>query len=278
MHLTEAVSLQEVDFLTGCEATPVASKLWIYTNYDCNLRCTYCVAESSPRTPRRGLSLETVQRLVDEAVELGFRHLFFTGGEPFILDEIYDMLAYASARAETTVLTNGILLRGRRLERLASMASDNLVVQVSLDGARPEHHDAYRGSGTWVTTVEGIERLLERGLRVRLSTTETPANAAHIEELHAFRRSLGIPEDGHFVRPLARRGFAEEGLEVGIDSLMPEITVTADGVFWHPLASPSSSDMLVSRQIFPLAAAVGCVQRQLDQMLRSEGDRPQSFQ
>lgn len=28
-------------------------KLWIYTNYDCNLRCTYCVAESSPLTPRR---------------------------------------------------------------------------------------------------------------------------------------------------------------------------------------------------------------------------------
>jgi MoaA/NifB/PqqE/SkfB family radical SAM enzyme len=73
-------------------------KLWLYTNFDCNLRCSYCVAESSPSAARRGLGLENVQRLVDEALELGFRKVFLTGGEPFILSEIYDMLAYASAR------------------------------------------------------------------------------------------------------------------------------------------------------------------------------------
>ena len=96
-------------------------KLWIYTNYDCNLSCTYCVAESSPHAPRRGLSLETVLRIVDEAVPLGFQRLFFTGGEPFILDDIYEMLAYAAARAETIVLTNASLLRGPRLDRLAAL-------------------------------------------------------------------------------------------------------------------------------------------------------------
>ena len=57
------------------------------------------MAESTPRAPRRAIGLETAVRLVDEAVALGFEDIFFTGGEPFILDEIYDMLAYASARA-----------------------------------------------------------------------------------------------------------------------------------------------------------------------------------
>ena len=90
-------------------------KLWIYTNYDCNLKCSYCVAKSGPNVPRRALGLENVKRLVDEAVELGFEHIFFTGGEPFILDEIYEMVAYSSARVKTTVLTNAMLLRGRRL-------------------------------------------------------------------------------------------------------------------------------------------------------------------
>ena len=52
------------------------------------------------------------RRLVDEAVALGFDHVFFTGGEPFILNEIYAMLAYASARVKTTVLTNAMILRG----------------------------------------------------------------------------------------------------------------------------------------------------------------------
>ncbi len=41
-------------------AAQLQMKLWLYTNYDCNLRCTYCVAESSPHAPRRALGLDTV--------------------------------------------------------------------------------------------------------------------------------------------------------------------------------------------------------------------------
>src|SRR5258706_6710135 len=85
-------------------------KLWIYTNYDCNLRCSYCVAKSSPNAARRGLGLANVKRLVDEAVALGVVHIFFTGGEPFLLNDLYDMLAYSSARVTTSVLTNAMLL------------------------------------------------------------------------------------------------------------------------------------------------------------------------
>jgi len=51
-------------------------KLWIYTNYDCNLKCSYCVAKSGPNVPRRALGLDNVKRLVDEAIELGFEHVF----------------------------------------------------------------------------------------------------------------------------------------------------------------------------------------------------------
>src|SRR5436190_11221195 len=106
------------------EATSAAPdlqwKLWIYTNYDCNLRCSYCVAKSSPNAPRRAIGLANARRLVDEAVALGFTDVFFTGGEPFILTEIYDMLAYASARVKTTVLTNAMILRGPRVEKLVA--------------------------------------------------------------------------------------------------------------------------------------------------------------
>jgi len=272
----ETVTRDGSEAASPAERSPL-TKLWIYTNYDCNLSCTYCVAESGPRAPRRALDLETVQRLVDEAIALNFSHLYLTGGEPFLLDEIYEMLAYASAWAHTTVLTNGLLFNASRLDRLAAIANGNLVVQVSLDGARPEHHDAYRGVGTWARTVAGIQRLQEHGLRLRLSTTETPANTGHLEELHAFRRSLGIPEDDHVIRPLARRGFAQEGLEMGVECLLPEVTVSAGGVFWHPLASPSSTDMQVSRQIFPLAAAVESIHQQLDQVLRSGQAGPEEF-
>jgi MoaA/NifB/PqqE/SkfB family radical SAM enzyme len=250
------------------------SKLWLYTNYDCNLRCSYCVAESHPRAPRRALPPEIICRLIDEAVPLGFDHFFFTGGEPFLLDDIYALLAYASERAETTVLTNAVLLRGNRLERLKAVNNANLVTQVSLDGAAPEQHDPYRGAGTWRKAVEGIRLLLDAGLRVRIATTETAANAAHLPELAEFRRTLGIGDDDHIVRLLARRGFSAEGIEVETALLVPEVTVTVDGVFWHPLASPSSGDMLVSRDLFPLAEALRRIEEQHAAFANAREEKP----
>ena len=59
------------------------------------------------------------------------------------------VLAHSAARIQTTVLTNAMLLHGTRLEKLAAIANDRLIVQVSLDGGRPEDHDAYRGAGSW---------------------------------------------------------------------------------------------------------------------------------
>jgi MoaA/NifB/PqqE/SkfB family radical SAM enzyme len=232
------------------------------------------VAKSGPNVPRRAIGLGNVRRLVDEAVALNFDHIFFTGGEPFLLNDIYDMLAYAAARVKTTVLTNAMLLGQKvpgsdqtRLDRLTEIATDNLIVQVSLDGGRPEDHDAYRGAGSWAKTVEGLRQLQARGFRVRLGTTETPVNAPHLPALCEFHRSLGIPDEDHFVRPLARRGYSREGLELGRHNLVPELTANLDGLFWHPLST--DADMQVGRQLFPLAAAVERVQDQLDTLART---------
>ena len=251
------------------------SKLWIYTNYDCNLICTYCVAKSSPNAPRRALSLPVVQQLIDEALALDFAEVLFTGGEPFILDDIYDMLAYASARMKTTVLTNAMLLKGTRLERLTAIQHERLSVQVSLDGARPEQHDAYRGAGSWVKTIDGIKALQARGFHVRLSTTETPANSAQLDEVCEFHRELGISEDDHFIRPLAKRGFSTEGLDVDMKTLAPELTVNVDGVFWHPLST--DADLQINNKIFPLATAVEKMRCVVDEIARTGSVPPITF-
>jgi MoaA/NifB/PqqE/SkfB family radical SAM enzyme len=256
------------------EAPPCAAprwRLWIYTNYDCNLRCSYCVARSSPNVPRRAIGAANAARLVDEAVALGFSEVFFTGGEPFILPDIYDMLAYSSARIRTSVLTNAMLLRGPRLEKLCAINNDNLITQVSLDGATAAQHDAYRGNGSWDKALEGIELLQQRGVTVWLSTTETPANSAHLDEICDLHRSMGIPDDRHFVRPLAQRGNSREGLEVHRSNLEPEITASLDGIFWHPLST--DADMQVSRKLFPLADAVERVQETLEVMAQT-GEAP----
>jgi len=232
-------------------------KLWVYTNYDCNLRCSYCLSRSGPTTPRNAISYSEVCRLIDQALDLNFISIFFTGGEPFLLDDIFGMLEYSSRFMTTVVLTNGLLINGIRLEKLKTINNKNLIIQVSLDGACAEHHDPYRGEGNWKKTEAIIHNLIRNDFHVRLSTTITPSNSSYIDQLCAHHLEMGINEDDHVIRPLAKRGFSSEGMEVGYGCVSPEITVNRDGVFWHPLST--DEDMLVTREIFPLSLAVQIV-------------------
>src|SRR5262249_19469881 len=100
---------------------PIGERLWLYTNFDCNLRCDYCCVRSSPTTSRRELGLELVRRIVAEARPLGLQQLFVTGGEPFLLPDIAPILRSCAEAAPTTVLTNGMLLRGGRPRALRAL-------------------------------------------------------------------------------------------------------------------------------------------------------------
>ncbi len=243
---------------------PLVSRLWVYTNYDCNLHCGYCLVSSSPTTPRRGLPLDTFRRLVDEAVALGCQEIFLTGGEPAILPHITAMLAYATPRLRTTLLTNGMLWRGARLARLQEVLHPDLTLQISLDSGTPDLHDYHRGPGTWAKTVEGIKTLRERGFRVRTGTTETMHSRRRLRELRDFLCSIGIPEEDQILRPLARRGGSRHGAVLEQADLVPELTVDVDGVYWHPIGP--TDDLRISHAIFPLRAAVETAERRWHEM------------
>ncbi len=66
------------------DRTPVGHRLWAYTNFDCNLACLYCCAESSPKADARRLDPAVVGPLFAEFREQGGKELLLTGGEPFM--------------------------------------------------------------------------------------------------------------------------------------------------------------------------------------------------
>ena len=153
------------------EDRPVGSRLWLYTNFDCNLSCDYCCVRSSPKAPRRALGIERVRRIAVEAAELGVSEIFVTGGEPFMLPDIGEILVTCAAAAPTTVLTNGMLFAGKQLETLRALPRERVTFQISLDSPTPERHERHRGEGTWARAWKGIQRARAEGFRVRLAAT-----------------------------------------------------------------------------------------------------------
>jgi pyruvate-formate lyase-activating enzyme len=247
--------------VSGEEHRPVGSRLWLYTNFDCNLRCDYCCVRSSPAAPRRELGLARVQRIARDAVELGVKEIFVTGGEPFLLEDIGEILAVCAAAAPTTVLTNGMLFTGRRVETLRALPRDRIVLQISLDSATPELHDLHRGPGSWARTRNGIERARAQGFRVRLAATVS--TDAEAEQFRQFLDEEKVGAEDRVIRRIALRGSATEGVALGRADLVPEVTITAEGVYWHPVGA-EDADLLVTRDIFPLAESFAAVRRAFD--------------
>jgi pyruvate-formate lyase-activating enzyme len=240
---------------------PVGSRIWLYTNFDCNLRCDYCCVRSSPQAPRRALGLERVRRIASEGAELGVGEFFVTGGEPFLLPDIGEILRACAEAAPTTVLTNGMLFAGRRLESLRSLPRERVTLQISVDSPTSERHDCHRGKGTWARAWKGIERARAEGFRVRLAATVSDDTEA--EEFDRFLGAQRIPLEDRVIRRIALRGFAPEGLALARADLVPEITITAEGVYWHPVGA-DDADLFLTAEIFPLADAFAALRRALD--------------
>ncbi len=250
-------------------AGQVGDRLWLYSNYHCNLRCVYCLTESAPGVARRLLAADEMVAAADEAVALGFRSLGVTGGEPFVVAEMPEVAAQLARRLPLIVLTNATLFTPRLLARLRPLADLPVTLQISLDSADPDVNDELRSPKNFAKVVDAIPRLVEMGIPVRVATTGDHNTAEEMERLCALHRRLGVPDEEHVVRPVVRRGRASEndmGVVAAAKDLHPELTLTADGAFWSPFAPTVRGgrldlDLLVSRTRLPLERPTGALLR-----------------
>jgi MoaA/NifB/PqqE/SkfB family radical SAM enzyme len=254
----------------------LGNRLWLYSNYHCNLTCSYCLTGSGPKVLRRELDPTEMRALAHEARDLGFTKLGITGGEPFLLPDMPELLAELSRVLPVLVLTNGTLFRRTLLDRMARLADSDVTLQISLDHPDPLANDAMRGHENFRRVVDAVPALVQRGIGVRIATTLEKEDVEDLARLCALHRELGVGDDDHVVRPIIRRGRAETG-DLGVVAryldLPPELTVTADGAFWSPFAPTVTrgvldTDLLLTRTVRPL-------QRPVDAMLTVLGARPE---
>lgn len=253
----------------GDDARPLGERLWLYVNFHCNLHCDYCCVRSSPTAERRELGLDRIHRIARESPPLGVREFFVTGGEPFLLHDIDDIVIALAEAAPVTLLTNGMLFRGSRLASLRRLPRTTVTLQVSLDSPDPALHDAHRGQGAWQRALEGIDLARAEGFRVRFAATV--ATDADEKRFSAFLDAREIAPEDCVIRRVALRGAAASGIALSRADLVPEITITARGVYWHPVGA-DDDDLLVTREIFPLAGAFDAVRHHLARE-RTHGER-----
>lgn len=237
-------------------AAPLGTRLWLYTNFDCNLACDYCCAGSSPGALARRLDPVVATAAVQELAGLGGREVLFTGGEPFLHPELAAMVTSAARHVEVTVLTNAMVFdRGSRRTLLERLPRDGVVLQISLDSPDPGLHDAVRGSGSFDRARAGIALARSLGFRVRVAATlaaDLPGRDRVVAGLQALLADDGLPPENLLVRPVAHEGAARAGVELHLEDLAPEPTLTVDGAWWHP-ACVTNPSMRVADTPLPLS-------------------------
>ena len=253
-------------------------RLWLYTNFDCNLACDYCCVVAGPKADPRRLPAERIRALVLEAESAGLGHVFLTGGEPTLRPDLPDLISFVTDRLPLTLLTNAMLLRGTRWDGLRPLieAGRPVAFQVSLDSATPDLHDEHRGRGAHAKAIAGIRTLLDAGAHVRLAASLPEAHKAEIPRLHALADSLGITTEDRIFRPIALRGAASEGEPIRPQDVAPELTCDAQGWFWHPLSNDPDMRLDLPADA-PVAVALSVVRERLSEMLATRSSRLDRF-
>jgi AdoMet-dependent heme synthase len=192
--------------------------LWLQvTGTLCNLRCGHCFISSGPDNRAFGLlSMEDVERRLEESVGLGVREYYVTGGEPFLHPGIVDILILALAYGPTTVLTNGTLLKPRNVEPLAVAAAASrfsLEFRLSIDGPDPASNDGLRGEGSFERAMEGFDLLMSLGflpIVTMVRTWEPDAEPEVYRRIVAMLRERGCEKPRVKTMPALRIGAEAE--------------------------------------------------------------------
>lgn len=160
------------------------------TTKRCNLFCEHCYRESSPEADcSNELSTEEGKKLLDDIAKAGFKIIIFSGGEPLLREDIFDLMDYAHKLNMIPALgTNGLLIS----DEMAVKIKEHYVhaVSISLDSLDGDKHDAFRRSdGSHDLAIKGIDSCLKAGLKVQINFTVTKNNLGELKDIIEYADS-----------------------------------------------------------------------------------------
>jgi SynChlorMet cassette radical SAM/SPASM protein ScmF len=204
--------------------------IYFYPTESCNLRCIHCWIRPSYAPDKNSyqiqnqenVSVETMEKVVTEALTLGLNHIKITGGEPFLNPRLFEYLnMFHRHGLSLTFETNGTLLTKEIIQRLLRYNIRQFCT--SLDGSIADVHERIRRvKGSYQKAVNGIQLLMENGIHPQVIFCLQEANAHDLENTIQFVNKLGIRS--FEINPLAlfdeRASLVEDCKGLMIDELL----------------------------------------------------------
>jgi radical SAM protein with 4Fe4S-binding SPASM domain len=158
----------------------------------CNLSCAHCYSRSGPeRRTEEELTTVEAMAFIDDLAGIGVPLILFSGGEPLLRPDIWELADHAIAKGMKIALsTNGTLITGDIAVKIKKSGIE--YVGISLDGATAATHDQFRHSpGAFDRSVAAFSLCREAGVRSGIRVTLTRGNFGELEDLIDLALSLG---------------------------------------------------------------------------------------
>ncbi|MDR5659661.1 putative heme d1 biosynthesis radical SAM protein NirJ2 [Serpentinicella sp. ANB-PHB4] len=176
---------------------------WNTTN-DCNMFCDHCYRDAGIKADKE-LDTKEGRKLIDEIVKAGFKIMIFSGGEPLMRKDIFELVGYANTKGLKPVFgTNGTLISkevAKELKKAGTMG-----MGISLDSSNPALHDQLRCyEGAWEGALKGMENCKSVDLPFQVHTTVIDWNNPELENITDLAIDLGaIAHHFFFLVPTGR--------------------------------------------------------------------------
>lgn len=195
------------------DATPIV--VWNMTNR-CNLSCQHCYISAEDREYAGELTTEEAKAFIDDLAAMKVPVLLFSGGEPLVRSDLFELGAYARDRGIRPVIsTNGTLITPAVAERIRTTGFQ--YVGVSLDG-NAEVHDRFRGrKGAFAETIAGIRNSLAAGNKTGIRFTVNKLNYHTLPEVLDLVEREKIPRFCLYHLVYAGRGRGMADLDISAE-------------------------------------------------------------
>lgn len=182
------------------KAPPPLRLLFWETTAGCNLECVHCRRlDVSHELMKSDLPTAEGKVLIDQVASVGRPVLVFSGGEPLMRPDIFELAGYAKEKELLIALaTNGTLVDADLAGRIAATGFDR--VSCSLDGADAATHDAFRGlAGSFEQTMQGLAHLRAAGVATQINCTIARHNKDQVEAVLRLAEQVGAVAAHYFL-------------------------------------------------------------------------------